>query len=211
MKPVTWFVGGAIGGLIGGAIWVAVGHFANYEVGWIAWGIGALVGIGVRVAAGEDEGWLPGASAVTVAVGSIALAKYIVVSLAVSGLADGFSIDFTDQDMIAINADQIVDELVAKEKLDWPPEDLDENLPLPQQYPPKVWAEAKKKWESLPPDQQKSKVEEQKVAAAEFVESFEELIREEAFSESFTAWDLLWFGLAAFTAFKLGSGMITEE
>jgi hypothetical protein len=33
----------------------------------------------------------------------------------------------------------------------------------------------------------------------------------EVFSAMFTPWDLLWFGLAIATAFKLGSGMLSEE
>jgi hypothetical protein len=34
-------LGGLFGGTIGVAVWIGVG-LAGYEVGWIAWGIGAL-------------------------------------------------------------------------------------------------------------------------------------------------------------------------
>jgi hypothetical protein len=36
--------GGAVAGLIGAAIWAAIGYFSGLEIGWIAWGIGMLVG-----------------------------------------------------------------------------------------------------------------------------------------------------------------------
>jgi hypothetical protein len=36
-------IGATAGGLLGVALWFAIG-LSGYEVGWIAWGIGALVG-----------------------------------------------------------------------------------------------------------------------------------------------------------------------
>ena len=41
-------IGGIFGGMVGVFIWVEVGYFTHYEVGWIAWGVGFLVGFGVR-------------------------------------------------------------------------------------------------------------------------------------------------------------------
>ncbi len=40
-KAIGMAVGGA---LVGAAVWAAVAHFANYEIGWLAWGLGGLVG-----------------------------------------------------------------------------------------------------------------------------------------------------------------------
>ena len=51
MSFLKWLAAGFIGAAIGGAVWVGVGYFAEAEVGYIAWGIGLLAGIGVRVAA----------------------------------------------------------------------------------------------------------------------------------------------------------------
>jgi len=64
-----WIVAGGIGGLIGAAIWAGISYATNYEVGWIAWGVGFLVGVGVRVSAGEnEEGFAPGLTAAVVAI-----------------------------------------------------------------------------------------------------------------------------------------------
>ena len=56
---------GFIGAAIGGGVWVGVGYFAEAEVGYIAWGIGLLAGIGVRVVANEDDlGMMSGFAAI---------------------------------------------------------------------------------------------------------------------------------------------------
>ncbi|MCP4129662.1 MAG: hypothetical protein GY754_01480 [bacterium] len=41
-------IGGAIGALIGAGLWVAVTVGTNYQVGWMAVGVGFLTGYGVR-------------------------------------------------------------------------------------------------------------------------------------------------------------------
>ncbi|HSH45407.1 MAG TPA: hypothetical protein VK966_06110 [Longimicrobiales bacterium] len=43
-SPALAILAGLVAALVGGAIWAAVAIYGNLEVGWIAWGIGALVG-----------------------------------------------------------------------------------------------------------------------------------------------------------------------
>jgi hypothetical protein len=56
LEPVgdrsIWFgVGGAlVGGFIGMMIWFLLIKWTHYEIGWIAWGVGLLTGVGARVA-----------------------------------------------------------------------------------------------------------------------------------------------------------------
>ncbi|MEJ2510629.1 MAG: hypothetical protein P8Y72_03430 [Anaerolineales bacterium] len=42
-------IGGAIGGLLGAVVWAAVTYLTEYQIGWLALGVGYLVGIGVRL------------------------------------------------------------------------------------------------------------------------------------------------------------------
>jgi hypothetical protein len=42
-------IGGAVAAVVGAAIWAAIAYLTGYEIGWIAIGVGALVGIAVRV------------------------------------------------------------------------------------------------------------------------------------------------------------------
>lgn len=38
-------IAGLVGALVGGGLWAGIVLVTNYEVGWVAWGVGALVGI----------------------------------------------------------------------------------------------------------------------------------------------------------------------
>lgn len=211
MPTLRWLVAGGIGGAIGVVIWVLVGYFANYEVAYIAWGVGALVGIGVRAAARGERGTAQGITAVGVAIASILVAKYIVVTLLVS--KDFAMVDLPSADkiepavMIARKADKVVAEREkAGQKIEWPPESKSDELSLEESYPADVWAEGKKRWEGLSPQQQRAEREACREQLAELLRELHGYIRSESFKESFTGWDILWFGLAALTAFKLGAG-----
>ena len=50
MKFAKWGLGGLVGGAIGAAIWAGIVYAIHVEIGWLAWGVGALVGLGVRLA-----------------------------------------------------------------------------------------------------------------------------------------------------------------
>ena len=71
MNYLKWIISGGIAGIIGATIWAAIEHYTHYQVGYIAWGIGAFVGYGVRRAAGEVEGVFPGVVAALIAVVSL--------------------------------------------------------------------------------------------------------------------------------------------
>ncbi len=48
-RAVPALLAGAIAALIGGAVWAALVAFANLEVGYVAWGIGLLVGVAMAM------------------------------------------------------------------------------------------------------------------------------------------------------------------
>lgn len=213
MQSLKWFVAGAIGGAIGAAIWVAVGYFTSYEVGWIAWGIGVLVGIAVRKSAGEIDGPAPGIIAGATAIVAVLVAKFLVTVLLVSNALSGLQNSaVTNDDMLAYCANEIVEEQQsAGKEIAWPAEAEDIEAPLKDQYPKEIWAEAEKRWMSLSPQEQEEKTAIYKTDFARTMEQAESEVRAEVFKESFGPLDLLWFGLAAFTAFKIGSGLAKDE
>lgn len=215
MDLLKWIIAGTIGGLIGCAVWVGIGYGTGYEVGWIAWGVGFLAGVGVRIAAGETEGMAPGVVACVIAVAAVVGAKFLVVHLLVEkelgdAVASGFS--FTEQDLIGIKATDITEEMEAAGKqLQWP-ENADPENPLAQSaFPKEVWDEATKRWNDLSEQDRTSFRQEKEDESRQLAEVLTTTIRDEAFKQSFAAFDLLWFGLAAFTAFKIGSGTATGE
>ena len=90
-------VGAVVGGLVGVAVWIGVG-LAGYEVGWIAWGIGALAGIGTRIFNDKDTA-MGALSAALIAAGLVVLGKYGVYQ-AVAPIGIGFSAMFGGWDIL---------------------------------------------------------------------------------------------------------------
>ena len=79
----------ANGAGIGGALWVAIGHFSGYEIGFVAWGVGLAAGIGALSGAHGKGSAQGGVIAAVLALLSIVIAKYIIIELAVNkGVAE---------------------------------------------------------------------------------------------------------------------------
>jgi hypothetical protein len=213
MKYFSFLLAGAIGGAIGAGIWVLVGYFTGYEVGWIAWGVGILAGLGVRMAAKEQVGFPPAMAATSMAILAILIAKFAVVSLYIQKEVAQIGVYHpTPEQMIAATADEVATEHEAAGKpVAWPPENESDDAPISASYPPDIWAEGKKRWEALSPEQQAEKTQANEAQMAALVDQFVAEARKSAFRESFTPWDLLWFGLAAYTAFKIGSGADQQQ
>lgn len=79
-------IGGMVGGLIGMAIWYALARYANINVGWVAWGVGGLVGFGALMGADEHSD-VVGVMAALIAAGSILLGQYLAIK---GSIADTF-------------------------------------------------------------------------------------------------------------------------
>lgn len=137
---LAWPIGGAVGGLAGAAIWAAIAYATEHEIGWIAWGVGLLVGLGVRFAAGESDGFGPGLTAVGMSFVSIWAGKAGAIFFLVRAAAAQGEIAGVPADPIALALASLV------------------AVPL-----------------------------------------------------TFGPLDLLWFGLAGFTAFKVGSNMASDS
>lgn len=207
-----WVVGGLIGGVIGAAIWAAISYFTNYEIGWIAWGIGFIVGLGVRIAAGEQDGYAPGITAAAIAILAIVAGKYAAVSLMVDKALQGPEMAVTADDLIVQQADEIVAARMDKgQKVQWPPNmSADEAVKLAD-YPADVAAEATQAWQKLGADEQKKRIEEAQQQRELFRQHLGGALRNAGFEASFSGWDILWFILATMTAFRLGSGATSDD
>lgn len=208
-------LGGSIGGLIGAVVWAAIGY-AGYEVGIVAWGIGFLVGFGVRAAAGEEVGWMPGILAVLIALGSVVAGKYMAVHMLVDHhFSDAMNFKIDDpMIMVSVFAEEVQEELTKAGKPVPEPALSPENnaTTIEQHYAPAVWAEAKRRWDALPPDQQAARTAEHEQETAKLMGALTDTLqshaRSEGFRQSFSLFDLLWGALAAMTAFRLGSGAV---
>lgn len=219
---VGWLVGGSVAGLIGAAVWGAVAAFTWHEAGIIAWGIGGFVGFGVRIAArDEDVGVGPGLTALGIAVASVILGKFLAVHFLLASIENmvkaaaeqGEQVESTDEEtvqwIISDYADSLAEEREEQgQEIPWPDwETLPDDAPVKAGYPADLWAEAEQKWNSKT-DQEKA-AEMVAYNSRDFDLTGE--IEGEMFKASFGLLDLLWFFLAAGTAYKVGSGLEDDD
>jgi hypothetical protein len=213
MSPLVKAAGAALlGALIGAGIWAGITYATNREVGFIAWGIGGLVGLAVRYAAQESEGPKFGVLAAGVAILAIVAGKFLAVSLLVSSINIGDNIQVTDQDMIVQQADEICKDRQAKGKrVNFPAGMALEKAHKREDYPTDVWQEATKKWNALGPAEQQRLIAEEKKEIEQFAGELKGELRNIGFRESFSPFDILWFLLATITAYRLGAGTFSPD
>jgi hypothetical protein len=214
MNMLKWIAAGCIGGLIGALVWAGISYGTGYEIGWIAWAVGAVVGIAVRIGAGEDdEGWLPGIGSVAIAMGAILLGKYMAAHFLIAGAIAANPLPaITPNDMIVRMADDIVRERQAKgQRVVFAQGKTLDTAETEADYPRDIWQQATKKWNAISAEEQQQRIKDETVQRDELLAVFSSSMREEGFISSFGPFDILWFLLAAATAFRLGSGAVSED
>jgi len=209
---IRWSIAAAIGGLVGASAWAGITYFTGYEIGWIAWGVGFVVRAAVRMSATSTSevstGFGPGAVAAVGALLALLVGKYAAVHLLVSKEMDNTpEMTMTAEDMVESLADEIVEAREAEGKpIDWPAEQSGEYPTQESDYPPELWAEAKAKWDAVSPAEQQQRIATKQAEFIELTSQFKGVIVEQGFKDSFSPVDLLFFGLALFTAFRIGAG-----
>lgn len=149
MRVIGPIAGGMLGGVIGAAVWAVVTCANRWEIGWIAWGIGGLVGYGVHLGGRGRGGIQLGGTAVVLAVAAVLLGKWAVVRIELSAFLD------SDEAPIGAIADIIVAEREeAGQPVYLPPEDVAQTVE--QMYPPDIWNEALQRWEAMDAAQQEA-------------------------------------------------------
>ena len=222
MHLMKALIAGVVAGSIGAAAWAGISYATGYEIGWIAWGIGALVGIAVAWA--SDGGIAPGLVAVVLSLLSILAGKYAAVHFLfereIGDEATFISENMPDLEneelVISYVADDIVEERLAQgETIEWPggvdPEVPDEE----SDYPPALWSAALEQWNAMPPADQtafRNGIEQQTRAdISAFYAGLQSEGKLIAFKSSFGLMDAVFFVLAIGTAFKIAaSGEVAE-
>jgi hypothetical protein len=82
--------GGLIAAIVGGVAWGLIVKLSDYEVGFVAWGIGFLVGTAVVLATGGAKGRRLQIVAVVLALVGILIGKYLGYALIVQEEAESF-------------------------------------------------------------------------------------------------------------------------
>jgi hypothetical protein len=68
MNVLKWAAAGLVGGLVAAAVWAGLHASTGRDLGWIAWIVGGVAGVCVRLAAGRVRGEEPALVGVAVAV-----------------------------------------------------------------------------------------------------------------------------------------------
>jgi predicted Zn finger-like uncharacterized protein len=205
LPPILWPLCGLIGGAIGGAVWVVIAFALHRQFGIIAWGVGALTGLGVAMAAGRRAGTATGALAAGLALCVILASKLIVAILFVNQWAAQLEAPAHREEQIVFQeALAIAEEQQDKGiKLNWPPgKSLDAATELAD-FPEPIAKQAQKNW-----DEQTPRMKEIKKNMDQIAQAGKAFVIGVAFVGSFSLFDLLWFFLAMASAFRLGRGII---
>ncbi len=217
MNATGAVVGGLIGGVVGAAVWAGIAYGTGYEVSWIAWGIGGLVGFGCATG-GRDRGTASGSIAVVITVLSILAGKYITADLMVRKEI-GAALEMleeleaesqqNDEAMIA----HLADEVFAERAEDLPgvasPGDSRDGEVEAPDYPEEVWQEATARWEAMSPDEREDFRASIVTRIRDDLEVARGAFTREAFKGSFGLMDLLFFGLAIVTAYRIAAVGVT--
>jgi tellurite resistance protein len=216
---------GIVAGCLGAAVWAGVVLLTGYEVGYIAWGIGALVGWAVLMgnADGHRSSTAAGALAVVITILSIFAGKYAAIQTMVPSSEDDFVEMFElelledDESLIAMVADMLALEFAEEgQSLMWPLGSSYETARYESDYPARVWEEAESRWAETSKENQEMFRE---AILDEYRANLKELdlpqMSEESFDYlwegSFGPMDLIFFGLGIVTAWKAGSRRKTAQ
>lgn len=210
------FIGGAIGGLVGAAVWAAVAFFFQYEIGWIAWGIGILVGFGVAVGNRGQTSRVAGFLAGALAVLSIAVGKYAAVRLLMPDLEGMMAqaVEWTQSDEFmttSVAFDLIQEKEAAGQNVAWPAGVQPEFAETAEDFPPGIWAAASASWDRMT-EEERAQYREQKLWDYQSgLDGFRAQIANASYLDAFGAMDLLFVGLAIMTAVRIAGRQREDE
>ena len=206
---------GTIAAIAGAVVWAAIAYCGNVEIGYLAWGIGLLVGLAVSF--GSKSGGI-GAAAIAVVLTILSLVggKYATVQLLVSNEFDIEIPEFVmnDEDMqYRLAVDSIRDDLDAGKKPKFRNGKNLETATELDDLPAKAVATVKKQFGLMTEQEKETRREEFKkeyeLALAAFSEYRGE-VTNEAFLHSFSPFDIIFFLLGIVTAGKVAMSDVID-
>lgn len=204
-------VGGVVGGLVGGAVWAALVYLTDYEIGYVAWGVGLLVGLGVRLGADDLEGFVPGVLAASLAILAVCGGKYAVASIRAGEVTAKISTMVTEDGLRAADAAAEMARRPAGAPAAWRNGKTADTAESLGDYPKDVEAKVTAAWAKMTPAERESRLTERRRVAEAGTQAFRGKFRDALFMNSFGAFDIVFFILATLTAFKLGSNLSSDS
>ena len=117
-----------------------------------------------------------------------------------------------DELVVSYLADEVVAEFEAAGKpVDWPEDIVVATASAEADYPSDVWAEALARWDAQSADEREAYRAELKRNVEANAELFRATIASVGFTQTFGMMDVIFFGLAILTAFKVGRNGTLKE
>ena len=196
-------VAGLAAAILGAAIWAGIVIGTGYEVGYVAWGIGILVGLGVTLS-GSERGKVIGFSAGGLAMMGLIFAKLFIIQWsAVPQFKSEILADSQLQwalvyDQMIVN-NEFSQDVIAQ--IDAIPEDQ----PWPQPLQEKIELAVASKIDAMSqPDKEKFAEDYANTILSQY--SYSDQIK-----DSLSVYDALWFFLAIGTAYRMAAGENHDE
>lgn len=193
---------GLAGGVVGAVVWCLATLMTGLEVGWVAWGVGLIVGAGVALGWSGVRSHGTAVLAVVIAVASIALGKYGVAHVGLHNQIERLQNDDLGdaEGMEALRAD------VQQSWYEHGREATSlkgKNVRLVEGYPKEIFEEAEGIWIRMTKLEQtrfKQRVRDDRVAALEAARIER---ANDAFVASLGTIDIVWIVLALVTAYRI--------
>lgn len=207
-------IAGVAAGVGGAVVWALIAYFTGYEIGWLAWGIGAAVG--AAVAWGGKNSPAAGIMAVVISVLAILAGKYITVEIMLAKEKKAANQDMAqqilnDEYVISWLADEVI--AVYREQgiaVNWPEGVNPEEVSSRADYPADVWQQAETRWNSMSAAEKEEYRQNVRQQAEANIAVYASGLRKEGFLGSFGVIDIIFFGLAIVTAYKIASRTESE-
>jgi hypothetical protein len=195
-------IGGLVAALLGGVLWAGIVITTKYEVGFVAWAVGGLVGF-VMSRVTPSRGQALGTLAALLAVVGLVVGKVLIVTIGTQ-----------HQAVLEVEADA---ELLAQAGLhdlrltDAMPDPLQERLDalgFNDTIPDALWSDM---MAAGTEHATRAGPDEQRRVAAQYADALLENVGLlERLRSQLSPWDLLWFGLAVTTAWRFMRGGSAE-
>lgn len=212
---VPGLVVGVVAAALGAAAWAAVAYFVLVEISWLALGIGAMVGYGVGRYSPGVPGFVRGAIAVLLAVGSIVGGKYLSARLYLDKEIETMTALMQSATALSIEVawlgylnQHTAEAIEMGRELDWPKGMTYEEAEEEHEYPTEIVAEAAKKWKALSPAERETFRAEWEQWMRENLASDLALVRskemmKELFRAMFDRIDIIFGAMAIVAAFSI--------
>jgi hypothetical protein len=199
-KHASPVLAGILFGILAAVVWTLIVYFTGYEIGWVAWGVGALIGFAVVKSAHEPNASL-GPTAAALAAASLILAKVLIVEFAAPSAVTKEALKNRETVAALFLLDMRIhksfspDVQATIEQLDGHPGTLSDQQR--SQLEQQVESEAMARATAATP------AERERVVRAGVGRMLDAMGFFGALKQAFSLWDVLWFGLAISSAFKI--------